>query len=66
MMDNQEDMFDQSDQPDQDKEIVKDAITALCSVGYKKAEAKKVIESLLQERTYDSVEELTKDALSKR
>ena len=63
MMDNQEDMFDQ---PDQDKEIVEDAITALCSVGYKKAEAKKVIESLLQERTYDSVEELTKDALSKR
>jgi|TARA_R110000824_G_scaffold108327_6_gene255249 hypothetical protein len=66
MIDNQEDVFGQFDQPDQDKEIVEDAITALCSVGYKKAEAKKVIESLLQDRTYDSVEELTKDALSKR
>lgn len=65
MIDNQEGVFGQADQPDQDKEIVKDAITALCSVGYKKAEAKKVVESLLQERSYDSVEELTKDALSK-
>ena len=52
--------------PDQDKEIVKDAITALRSVGYKDAEAKKVINSLLKERSYDSVEELIKDALAKR
>jgi hypothetical protein len=65
MVDNQDGMFGQSDQPDQDKDIVEDAITALHSVGYKKAEAKKVIESLLQERAYNSVEELVRDALSK-
>jgi Holliday junction resolvasome RuvABC DNA-binding subunit len=65
MVDNQEGMFGESDQPDQDKDMIEDAITALHSVGYKKAEAKKVIESLLQERAFNSVEELVRDALSK-
>jgi Holliday junction resolvasome RuvABC DNA-binding subunit len=50
----------------QDPQIVNDAIDALKTVGYKAGEARKIIDSLIKDREYDDLQELIKEALTKK
>ncbi len=50
----------------QDPQIVNDAIDALKTVGYKAREARKIIDSLVKDREYDDLQELIKEALTKK
>jgi len=50
----------------QDKTVVEDAVNTLHSAGYNKSQARKIVNELIKDRTYDNVEDLIRDVFSQR
>ena len=50
----------------QDKTVVEDAVNTLHSAGYNKSQAKKIVNELIKDRTYDNAEDLIRDVFSQR
>jgi hypothetical protein len=50
-----------SPKPLTDRAVVLNAVSGLCSLGYKKGDATKIVKSISDKKKYDSVESLVKD-----
>ena len=50
----------------QDKTVVEDAVNTLHSAGYNKSQARKIVNELIKDRTYDDAEDLIRDVFSQR
>ena len=50
----------------QDKTVVEDAVNTLHSAGYNKSQARKIVNELIKDRTYDNAEDLIRDVFSQR
>ena len=50
----------------QDKTVVEDAVSTLHNAGYNKSQARKIVNELIKDRTYDNAEDLIRDVFSQR
>lgn len=50
----------------QDKTVVEDAVNTLHNAGYNKSQARKIVNELIKDRTYDNAEDLIRDVFSQR